>query len=735
LQPIAERAIRVRFSIIKNSPTGILAYREEHSTNTDANGLFNLVIGQGFQEGGATNFENIDWGTGLHFLRVELDPKGGFDYLDLGTHQFWSVPYALYAEKSGNGLSELIDNGDGTTTIVLDNGDTYTIDGSVGAQGPQGEAGEPGPAGPQGPQGDPGEGITSIVDNGDGTLTITYGNGDQVTTSDLTGPQGIQGPVGAQGPQGDPGEGITSIVDNGNGTLTITYGNGDQVTTSDLTGPQGIQGPVGAQGPQGDPGEGITSIVDNGNGTLTITYGNGDQVTTSDLTGPQGIQGPVGAQGSQGDPGEGITSIVDNGNGTLTITYGNGDQVTTSDLTGPQGIQGPVGAQGPQGAQGIQGVSGADGISINWLGTFVTAPGSPSLNDAYYNSTDGVSYIWNGSSWQIIAQDGTGGGGGNTLNQAYNQGGPGAGRMITSNAGSVEINLTGGDTRALRVNSTVANSFGIDVTQNSTGVGIRAQSLAVANGFPSIQGETNSSNTTNSAILGQNTGAGYAVAGQIPAAASGTAALFGNNLRTTGGSGVSGIGVNGVIGESTNGAGYGLFGNNPSLTGLAIGTYGIGFNGVYGQTYDVTNGWAGFFTADLGVEGGGYSNVGFFGPSDRRLKSDIVKIENPLEKLLQLNGHHYTITTKSKSRDGELVTKSRQEFGVIAQDLEMIFPEMISEKAIFNNAGDPTLYKTVNYTQLVPVVIEGIKELSNEINTLKQELETLKAEIEMLKNQ
>ena len=334
-----------------------------------------------------------------------------------------------------------------------------------------------------------------------------------------------------------------------------------------------------------------------------------------------------------------------------------------------------------------------------------------------------------------MAQDGTGGGGGNTLNQAYNQGGAGAGRIITSNAGSVEINLTGGDTRALRVNSSVANSFGIDVTQNSTGVGLRAQSLAVANGFPSIQGETNSSNTTNSAILGQNTGAGYAVAGQIPASATGTAALFGNNLRTTGGSGVSGIGVNGVIGESTNGAGYGLFGNNPSLTGLAIGTYGIGFNGVYGQTYDVAAGWAGFFTADLGVEGGGYSNVGFFGPSDRRLKSNIVEIENPLEKLLQLNGHHYTITTKSKSRDGELVTKSRQEYGVIAQDLELIFPEMISEKAIFNNAGDPTVYKTVNYTQLVPVMIEGIKELSNEINTLKQELETLKAEIDTLKNQ
>jgi hypothetical protein len=201
-QPIKEKAIRVRFSILKNTANGNLAYRETHLTITDSDGLFNLVIGTGLFDGGTGNFDQIDWSTGLHFLKVEMDIAGGYDFKDMGTMQFWSVPYALYTEKAGNGVESVTDNGDGTTTIVLANGDSITITNGEGIEGPQGPAG---PEGPTGPQGIPGEGITSITDNGNGTLTITYGNGDQLITSNLTGPQGPAGATGATGPQGIPG--------------------------------------------------------------------------------------------------------------------------------------------------------------------------------------------------------------------------------------------------------------------------------------------------------------------------------------------------------------------------------------------------------------------------------------------------------------------------------------------------------------------------------------------------
>ncbi len=220
------------------------------------------------------------------------------------------------------------------------------------------------------------------------------------------------------------------------------------------------------------------------------------------------------------------------------------------------------------------------------MGTLAAAPGSPSLNDAYYNSTDGISYIWNGSTWNIVAQDGTGGTGGNTLNQAYNQGGAGAGRVITSNAGAVEVNLTGGGNTGLLVTSNVLNSFALDVSQSNTGVAIRARSLAAGNTFPAIQAETNSTGATNSAILGQNSGAGYAVSGQIPGTATGFTAVNGNNLRTNGGTGIAGIGFNGVVGETNYSSGNAVYGENYDALlplGNGIGVGGVGYIGVLGE--------------------------------------------------------------------------------------------------------------------------------------------------------
>jgi len=47
-----------------------------------------------------------------------------------------------------------------------------------------------------------------------------------------------------------------------------------------------------------------------------------------------------------------------------------------------------------------------DGVSISWQGTATSHPTDPTLNWAYYNETDGVSYIYDGSGWEILTQDG-----------------------------------------------------------------------------------------------------------------------------------------------------------------------------------------------------------------------------------------------------------------------------------------------------------------------------------------
>ena len=322
------------------------------------------------------------------------------------------------AGNDGNGIQATVNNGNGTFTIFYTNGSSFTTANFTGPQGPQGPVG---PQGAIGPQGNNGVGILSTTNNGDGTFTINYTDGSSFTSSDLTGPQGptgLMGPQGISGPTGSDGVGISSSINNGDGTFTIYYTDGSSFTTANLTGPQGPQGPIGPQGaigpqgpvgPQGNQGIGIQSTVDNGDGTFTLHYTDGSSFTTADFTGPQGIQGFQGAQGIQGIQGIGVLSTVDNGNGTFTINYTDGSSFTTADFSGPQGIQGPQGdqgSQGIQGTQGVQGVAGENGASINWLGTIYPAPSSPSLNDGFHDPVQRKSFIWNGTVWLTISEDG-----------------------------------------------------------------------------------------------------------------------------------------------------------------------------------------------------------------------------------------------------------------------------------------------------------------------------------------
>jgi hypothetical protein len=98
-QPIANRTVGIQISILKTSTVGTTVYRENHAVNTDAFGLFNLVIGAGsIQTGSMTT---INWSNDNYYLRVGMDANGGTNFLTMGTTQLLSVPYALYAKSAG----------------------------------------------------------------------------------------------------------------------------------------------------------------------------------------------------------------------------------------------------------------------------------------------------------------------------------------------------------------------------------------------------------------------------------------------------------------------------------------------------------------------------------------------------------------------------------------------------------------------------------------------------------
>lgn len=100
---VSNASVGVKITISQGSANGTTAYSEKHTVTTNENGLFTLEIGNGSILSG--NMENIDWSTGPYFLTSDIDPVGGTNYTLSNSSQLMSVPYALYAKKSGSSSS------------------------------------------------------------------------------------------------------------------------------------------------------------------------------------------------------------------------------------------------------------------------------------------------------------------------------------------------------------------------------------------------------------------------------------------------------------------------------------------------------------------------------------------------------------------------------------------------------------------------------------------------------
>jgi len=93
---ITSSPIGLRVSILPGSVEGIPVYVETHNPTSNSNGLITYVIGSGTVVSGV--FSDIDWTSGIYFLKTEVDPLGGTDYVISGATQFRTVPYAFHAE-------------------------------------------------------------------------------------------------------------------------------------------------------------------------------------------------------------------------------------------------------------------------------------------------------------------------------------------------------------------------------------------------------------------------------------------------------------------------------------------------------------------------------------------------------------------------------------------------------------------------------------------------------------
>ena len=97
--------------------------------------------------------------------------------------------------------------------------------------------------------------------------------------------------------------------------------------------------------------------------------------------------------------------------------------------------------------------------------------------------------------------------------------------------------------------------------------------------------------------------------------------------------------------------------------------------------------------------------------SDERLKTKLGVIENALDKVCALSGFYYEANEVAQNL-GYMV---KREVGVSAQEVQSVMPEVVVPAPIDNN------YLTVRYDKLIPLLIEAIKELREEVNNIKKD--------------
>jgi hypothetical protein len=93
--PLPNQTMTLRVSIRNNSFAGPVVYTESRTVQTNLGGLFAVQIGSVGAISSVGTIAGVNWQVGLKFLQVEVDPKADNHFLDMGTEQLLSVPYAF----------------------------------------------------------------------------------------------------------------------------------------------------------------------------------------------------------------------------------------------------------------------------------------------------------------------------------------------------------------------------------------------------------------------------------------------------------------------------------------------------------------------------------------------------------------------------------------------------------------------------------------------------------------
>ena len=282
---------------------------------------------------------------------------------------------------------------------------------------------------------------------------------------------------------------------------------------------------------------------------------------------------------------------------------------------------------------------------------------------------------------------------------------------------------------ATNSNFRIKNGLDIDTTEviNSSGIWQGpASSYTGATGPTGSTGPTGPTGPSPTGVAGPNGSTGptgpAGATGPSPAGVTGP----------TGPTGPSPAGVAGPTGPTGSTGPTGPTGatgpTGPSPTG-ATGTAGsagsAGATGAASTNSDTNINSLGVNTAASGTAGEIRATdeiTAFY--SDKRLKENIVEIQNALSLINEISGVFFT---QNKFAEQFGYNDYKKQVGVIAQEIQAIMPEAVAIAPFdMNKEGNSKSgenYLTVKYERLVPLLIEAIKERQIQINTIKQKLE------------
>jgi len=298
-------SIGLRFTILQGSETGTPVFVEERAVNAD-NGLFVLTIGEVNNQ----DFSDMDWRLGDHFLKVERNDGG---WVDLGTHQLLSVPYAMTA---GNGKVKNPELQDESLWFHGTNESQNVVIGGTGADG--------------------------ILN--DGLIQIKDENGDVKVTL-LSNPNQDAGSFALRGRNNNNNiaMGAADPTNVNFGLLRIHDDNGQQRVTAWSAPGRGGLGAIDLRGENNNLNVSLTNAADNNHGAIILHNSEGTNKVIIDSNPNNQGAGGININGADNKFNVTMGSMGNNRNhGRVWVHNGNGNGVARAGLQIVEDGQGEV---------------------------------------------------------------------------------------------------------------------------------------------------------------------------------------------------------------------------------------------------------------------------------------------------------------------------------------------------------------------------------------------------------